>query len=283
MVSLSRIFRRKFRFLQRPSKVSAKRFRSPLSILAFFRFLIILFVLLAIFFFVFKSDVFKVNNISVLFEGYGYDSESIKDRINSAFIGKNIFWLNEGGVSSALKKEYLSIVSTRLIRNLPRSVLFYVSQRDPVAMIVPVAPDFQSSPSAVISMAVKEGSSPSQRLLIDKSGLLFYEASVSGMTIIVTDGGNATLGNLMSKSSDKFMIKTVSQMKTADVPASLITGIYGDVLVVLKDKSFAWLTPTKEVDYQVEILKMIIEKYRIEGKGIAKIDLRFKNPVVEFK
>jgi len=283
MVSLSRIFRRKFRFLQRPSKVRAKRFRSPLSILAFFRFLIILFVLLAIFFFVFKSDVFKVNNISVLFEGYGYDSESIKDRINSAFIGKNIFWLNEGGVSSALKKEYLSIVSTRLIRNLPRSVLFYVSQRDPVAMIVPVAPDFQSSPSAVISMAVKEGSSPSQRLLIDKSGLLFYEASVSGMTIIVTDGGNATLGNLMSKSSDKFMIKTVSQMKTADVPASLITGIYGDVLVVLKDKSFVWLTPTKGVDYQVDILKMIIEKYRIEGKGIAKIDLRFKNPVVEFK
>lgn len=283
MVSLSRIFRRKFRFLQRPSKVSAKRFTSPLSILAFFRFLIILFVLLAIFFFVFKSDVFKVNNVSVLFEGYGYDSESIKNRINGAFIGKSLFWLNEGGVLPALKKEYLSIVSTRLVRNLPRSVSFYVSQRDPVAVLVPMPSDFQSSPSAAISMAVKEGNSPSPRLLIDKSGLLFYKASVPGMTIIVTDEGNATLGNLMSGSLDKFMIKAVSQMKTADIPASLITGIYGDVLVVLKDKSFVWLTPTKEVDYQVEILKMIIEKYRIEGKGIAKIDLRFKNPVVEFK
>lgn len=283
MVSLSRIFRRKFRFLQKPSKVSPKHFTSPLRILAFFRFLIILFVLLAFFFFVFKSDVFKVNNVSVLFEGYGYDSESIKNRIKSAFIGKSIFWLNEGGVLAALKKEYLSIISIRLVRNLPRNVSFYVSEHDPVAVLVPMPSDFQSSPSAVISMAVKEGSSSSQRLLIDKSGLLFYKASVPGMTIIVTDEGNAILGNLMSGSLDKFMIKAVSQMKTADIPASLITGIYGDVLVVLKDKSFVWLTPTKEVDYQVEILKMIIEKYRIEGKGIAKIDLRFKNPVVEFK
>lgn len=283
MVSLLRSFRKKFRFLQKPQKVSARHFFTPLSILAFSRFLVVLFVLSAIFFLVFKSDVFKVQSISVLFEGYGYDSESIRDRIKSTFIGKNIFWLNEGAVSLSLRKKYLSIVDTRLLRNLPRGISVYVSERDPVAVIIPIPPDFQSSPSAAVSLSEKERSSPSQRLLIDRSGLLFYKTVVSDMTIIVTEAGGGTLGTLLNKPLDKFMIKAVSQMKTDDVPATLIIRIYGDILVVLKDKSFVWLTPTKEVDYQVGILKMIIEKYRIEGRGIAKIDLRFKNPVVEFK
>ncbi len=283
MVFLSRIFRRKFRFLQRPAKISARHFFTPLSILAFSRFLISLFVLSAIFFLVFKSDTFKVQSISVLFEGYGYDSESIKDRIKSAFIGKNIFWLNEGTALSALKKEYLSIAGTRLLRNLPRRISVYVSERDPVAMLITAPSDFQSTPSAAIELSVKEERSTSQRLLVDKSGLIFYKASISGMAVLVTDEGSAILGNLLNRPLDKFMINVVSQMKTTDISASLIIRIYGDILVVLKDKSFVWLTPTKEVDYQVEILKMIIEKYRIEGKGIAKIDLRFKNPVVEFK
>lgn len=283
MAFLSRILRRKFRFLKSHRKISARRFATPLNVLAFFRFLIFLFVLATIFFLIFKSDIFKVKSVTVLFEGYGYDSEPIKNRVNSDFIGKRIFWLNEGSVLSALKKEYISVVSTGLIRNLPGSISVYVSQRDPVAVLVPVPPDFQSSPSAVVSMAVKEGSSSAQRLLIDKSGLLFYKTSVFGMAIIVAGGESAALGNSLNKSLDKFMISAVSQMRMRDVPVSLITGIYGDVLAVLKDRSFVWLTPTKDVGYQIEILKMVIEKYRIEGKGIAKIDLRFKNPVVEFK
>lgn len=59
---------------------------------------------------------------------------------------------------------------------------------------------------------------------------------------------------------------------------------YGDgsMLVKLKNGEEVLLSSKKSLETQVSSLQLILSRLTIEGKRIAKLDLRFDNPVIVF-
>lgn len=54
-----------------------------------------------------------------------------------------------------------------------------------------------------------------------------------------------------------------------------------DIKILLPNGIEVFLTSEKDLDPQLTSLHLIINRFKIEGRGVKKIDLRFKNPIIE--
>ena len=279
-----------FSFLRRKRSVWVRKvprsiksgYLSTFRIFKIFRYLVVLAVILATFYLVFHSGIIFVKEVSFFIEGRGFEADLIKDFIRSETLGKNIFLLNKNDLTEKTKKKFLTVRDVRIDRTFPSRLSVLVLQRDPIASILPVL-DLQASVSAVVSLSSRESSSSAERYLVDKSGLIFVKAVMADFPLLVVGSEDVNLGDHLDKNPEKFMVDLITKALDSEVPLKSVVEVRGDILAILKDQSIVWLSKDKQLSSQLEVLKMILEKYKIEAKKVAKVDLRFRNPVVEFR
>ena len=241
----------------------------------------LLIALLSFIYVVFKSNFFWIAEVETFFEGRGFDTEPVRNFVTSQLVGRHILFLDEKKLSEETRRKFLSVAEIRTELNLPNKIAVYIIQREPVAKLLF---DFEtSSDLAIIQSLAKEATSSSERILVDDSGLLFFRGLRPELPLLAIGGGQGSLGQSLSARSEKLMIEMILLMRSAELPVLFVTQERGDILMVLRDQTIIWATEEKEASDLVEVTRMVFEKYRIEAKKLAKIDLRFKNPVVEFR
>lgn len=234
-------------------------------------------------FLIFRTDIFSVSQVDIYLDGKGYNYTEIKDFITQRLINKNIVLINQDSLTKDIQKNFLTVKDVKLYRRPPKRLSIFVIQRNPIAVLLPKLGEIEASPSAIPDYVRGPDSGVSHDLLVDESGLIFTEGSAGGLPIMLVDQDRFVLGMKLDRGSEKFLLGLVSAMKESGLALNSVREFNGDVLAVLSDRSFILLNPSKDLSSQVLLIKMIQEKYKIEAKNIAKIDLRYKKTVVEFR
>lgn len=232
-------------------------------------------------FFAWRLEVFSVKDVSIFFEAREFEPDRIKDFVTEWAQGKNLLLLRSGDLVSILPREFLTVVAVSVEKRWPNRLIVRVKQREPLARLGLDREDEESSPSAFFYASAVQSS----ELIIDRTGLIFWKDQLADLPWLGLKGAaeDFVLGNQLKGTREILLIQILRLTREVGLDVLLVRPVGQDILLVLGDQTTVWLSPDKDLAVAIEALRAVLEKYRIEAKKVLKIDLRFRNPVVEFR
>ncbi len=220
----------------------------------FFCFLAVVFYLL------FKSDYFVVKNVNCWVQ----EKTSLADErrwceeAKRLLLGKRMVWSNLTTVVVNLEHKFLPVGEVKITKKYPRTVLVQISERQPITKVCP--------PGGL-------------EFLVDKEGVIFSEMTPETKdlrTVSLELGCELTLGQNLDE--DVVFLILLEDPQITSIKYVGQKGIEAQAeegLVILFSRE-------KDLEAQARSLQMIVKKYRIEGKGLKLVDLRYDQPVVKY-
>lgn len=175
--------------------------------------------------------------------------------------GKNLITLDTLKVSARAVSNFPVIESATIEKKFPREVQVFLTERSPLAII----------------------SARNGNFVVDKNGQVFCEAGENTILPKVLFKDNLNIGDLVSAKNIVARIRLLSALKEKSIPVSEVSVAESSISALIKNGPSAIFEIDSDFSELVSLLKQIILKYRIEGKDLRKVDLRFQNPVVSFK
>lgn len=267
---------KKLRTLQRSPRFSLSA--SGRQIIIPFRPLSLLLILILTFlsgFLFLRSDIFLVKTLDFQFEkdegGSSLDSAAqalVRQRLMEEVLARSIFFLDVAAVEGRIKENFPTVKAVSLQKLWPERLFVKVTVRVPLA---------------IVEDRNKE------RFLVDEEGFLFRKAAsellpvvslgtdfLGGIGMIVGDtsglkGYLETLrlvGEKGLKTVAIYLRPTAIELQLEATPA----GGQGTAV---------FLDPGKNITEQVELMRELLQRYRLNGQTPHVVDLRFGRPVVK--
>jgi len=209
---------------------------------------------------VFESDYFVIKNVNCWVQ----DKTSLADEkrwceaIQRELEGQRMFLSNLGAAAPKLKNKFLPVGEVVIKKKYPRTVLVQISERQ-----------------ALVRVCSPEGRS----FLADDQGVIFSQVTpeTKGLKKVVLElGSDLAVGQTVDKNIVFLLlledprIKVIKRVDQQGIEARVDEGLT--------------IFFSREKDFQIQIrsLQMIVKKYRIEGKELKSIDLRYEQPVVKY-
>jgi cell division septal protein FtsQ len=191
--------------------------------------------------------------------------------LQSELLNRNFFFLDLAGVQRRFLDEYPEFSQLNLQRAFPAMWRARVAARQPLALVVP-------------SWLLTAEATPSAEVLIEKGAYFIDEA---GYLFRRTASLSVTLPYLYDKGEKpafwQSSLKVLAGLKKLSLNIVAVEQDERGLTKLSTEEGLTiYLSPTQEVERQLTVLQLIIEKYKIEGKRLKEIDLRFKEPVVEY-
>lgn len=207
------------------------------------------------------SNLFSVQEIIVSGGGKFVKNEDIKEILKSN-IGINIFKISAGSIKSNIKNNFLSLEKVSVKRIFPSKIKVQVYEKTGAAVII------------------REGEY--EGLLIDKDGFVlgFATSDLNYTKIYYTNINEFSVGSFTNNKDILDILSLIEVFKTNSIKIENIM-IYGDSYKLNISGILVFLNKVDGKD-KSELLNKIIKKYQIEAKVLEKVDLRFKDPVVEY-
>lgn len=229
----------------------------------FKRVLIVLLVLAALaggYYLVFKSDFLIIKKV----ECFVRDKTSLADEkrwcetAERLLLGKRIFLSNQQAIASEVYRKFLPIGKVIVEKKYPQTVVAIINERKPVAKV--------ANPGGAF-------------YLIDDEGVVFAQADSGGSSlseVLLDLGEEVSLGSIVSSDIlELILLEDPKILQIKYVRATSVELKSDEVPLILFSRQ-------KEVSEQIRSLQTVWQKYKIEGKALKKIDLRFDKPVVEY-
>lgn len=235
-----------------------------------------LFILFGIGFVIFNSQLWKVSSVSCLPMPEPVAQTTTADwcrAVKEVVLGKNIFLINANSLEASLQDRFPPLNRLTLKRRWPAGLEVSFSSRVPLIAFNNENPESTSS------------GSPRSYFFVDETGLVFAKtAEVSGILKINYPGYSALkVGDRLEKGFLLFVIDLLKEFRRLGFNAEAAQWLEQSTFVVqLKGGPAVYLSADKDARTQARILQLVAEKYRIEGKVLQRVDLRFKDPVVEY-
>lgn len=200
--------------------------------------------------------------------------------LQSELLNRNFFFLDFAGARRRFGADYPEFSYLFLQRDFPSVVKARVEERKPLAFVVrPLMLGPEATPSA--ESLVARGA-----YLIDEGGYLFRRASSWPTSLpYLYDNGEGELGQKpqLTGAFWRFSLKMLTGLKKLGLEVVAAEQDAKGLVRLSTDEGLAiYLSSAQEVERQLAVLQLIVEKYKIEGKRLREIDLRFKEPVVEY-
>lgn len=240
-----------------------KFLRSLLKRYYFFIPLTILFFATSVYFLL-RSDVFLLRELVITQhtrERFVSEDE-LKDHL-SAYLARSLLTLDTTSIQNKVLDENLALRKIIIKKDFPDKLVIEVWERTPVAVI--------------------------NEFVVDKDGLVFHEASsrhqLNLPELEVTQEqkyqlGDRLVGGVVRNSLQ--VIKSIQQNEERGLE-SITLEERGILKIVTSDKAEILLDSGKDIDKQIASLQTILKDAKINGKQVAKIDLRFAKPVVVYE
>lgn len=225
--------------------------------------LAVLFIFAALaggYYLVFKSDflIIKTVNCSVKDKTSLADERRWCETAERLLFGKRIFLPNQQALADEIGRKFLPVGEISIKKNYPQTVAVTISERKPTAKV--------ANPGGAF-------------YLVDKEAVIFAQADseISSLSEVILDlGVEPSLGSTIA--SDILELVRLEEPKVLQIKyigANSIEVKSGEVPLILFSRQ-------KEISQQIRSLQIVSQKYKIEGKELKKIDLRFDKTVVEY-
>lgn len=211
-----------------------------------------------------NSKPLLVKNVIVTTD---YDITENQELFNSLknLKGKNVLFLNEKKLAAQLLASSPKIGEIKVVKEISGRVVINIRRREPLAAIY-MGQDF---------------------FLVDKEGLVFsQEREIAGLPSLELSLQNISIGSRIDEKRGIVALMIIKSLKGKEEIQRIIEDKQDEIQVELKQGSTI-LFPVSangldEINAKISALQMLLDRFRIEGKQPAKIDLRFLKPVVSF-
>lgn len=216
--------------------------------------------LVGIFYLVFKSDFLVIKHINCQVK----DKTSIADEkrwceaVKREVLGQRIFLLKRQAIASEIKRKFLPVGEVVFKKKYPQTVLVQIVERKPMARICP--------PGGL-------------EFLIDKEGVVYSEvqSEFQGLRVVTLElGTELALGQKID--DDAVSLILLEEPQVSSIKYSAQQGIE----VKSDEQLKIYFSREKNLESQIRSLQLILKKYKIEGKDLKQVDLRFDHPVVRY-
>lgn len=173
-------------------------------------------------------------------------------------LAQNIFRTNLHAVAYELERKFLPVGDVVIKKKYPQTVIVEISERKPIA---------------------KVSQSGGREFLLDRKGVLYSEVvpEFRGLRLVTLEFGmDLGLGQ-------KVDANVVALILLEESPVSAIKFVEQEGIEVSAGQNLTILfSRQKSVADQIRALQTILQKYRIEGKQLKSVDLRYEQPVVKY-
>lgn len=214
-----------------------------------------------------RSDFFQINDLEISFGGEKkgitvHDEVLVRQRIVEEVLGRSTFFLNPKEVEEAITNEFLTVREIKIVKKLPDNLEIFVSVRVPLARV-----------------RTKAG----ETFLIDAEGVLFRRASGEKLPLIDLRGSfEGTLGETIGGQEVETYLEALRVIEEKGLVTSSISLKPSLVELKLKDGPLVLLSIDDPVSEQIDLLIQLLKRYKIMGRTLRRVDLRFSRPVVRF-
>jgi cell division septal protein FtsQ len=208
----------------------------------------------------FKSDLFVIKNIncSVKDKTSLADEKRWCEQAERLLLGQKIMLSNLTTVVADLECKFLPVGEVRITKKYPQTVTVEISERKPI---------------------VKVAQFGGREFLLDKEGVLYSEVvpEFGDLRLVTLElGTDLDLGQ-------KIEADVVSLVRLEESPVQAIKFIGQEGIEVLAGNDLTILfSRQKNLTDQIRALQTVLKKYRIEGKTLKQIDLRYEQPVIKY-
>lgn len=242
-----------------------------------------------------KSSFFTVRSVNFLWKNPVFAVPDIEETFKSKTLGANIFTVSGKGLLK-LVEENPVVKEVNLSKNYPGGISVEFNTREPFLLGYWLNPPPEASVAALLSPDflsgfLKQVVTSGQPYVLDSLGIVFWKGleSYPDLTpFYIADGSKPVLGQGVEGSQNESGVTFVGQFleknRDGDLPAIsfLATLDKQSFAVKLRGGPFVFLPVRDSYLELLDALKLIWDKYHIEGKVLKKVDLRFNNPVVEY-
>ncbi len=221
---------------------------------------LVLGVVAAGFYLVFKSDFLIVKNVncSVKDKTSLADEKRWCEQAKRSAIGQRIFLLKEQAIASEIRKKFLPVGEVSFERKYPQTVVVQISERKPIAKI--------SRPGGL-------------EFLVDKEGVIYSEVQPEWQglkTVVLELGSELALGQTIDANIVLLIVLEEPQVSSVKFAGQTGIEVKGDEELTI------FFSREKDLAGQIRSLQTVLQKYKIEGKSLKQIDLRYEQPVVRY-
>lgn len=214
----------------------------------------------SLFYFVFKSDFFIVKKVEcgVKDKTSLADEKRWCDAVEREVLGQRIFFLREEQISGEIRERFLPVGEVAIERELPQKINIQITERRPISKICP--------PGGL-------------ELLVDKEGVIYAEAQPGSQglkTVTLELGSDLAIGQKIDDG-----VVSLILLEEPQVSFVKYTG-QGGMEIRADEKLIIFLSREKDLEGQIRALQTIVKKYKIEGKDLSRVDLRYDQPVIKY-
>lgn len=252
------------------SERTAKVFISPgknQSLVIFGRTLlaiVITFLVICCLYFFFRSDIFKIREISLEKQDVGNKldllmEDTLKTEMQD-WSSYSIFTFPQKKEEQRLQNKFLVIQKLQIKRELPNKLVVIWQERRQAAIVKAENGEF----------------------VLDDQGLIFA-LNQPGINVPLFEdlGKQFALEQSINSENLDFALKTVFRFSEVALKPTKFSFLENDVLQIQTEQNVeCFFTSQKNLDLQIETLQVVLKDAKIEGKNYKKIDLRFERPVV---
>lgn len=250
-------------------------------------------LLTALVFSLLNTRFLRIQSVETLWDRDDFYDPAVAEVLQKQFREKNILLIfpNLDQLKETLPD---SIKRLSLTKILPQTLRFSLVTRQPVALLSKWPEELKTASAAAAAAVVNHDqlqpkSSAVPYAWVDAEGWLFNQkvSSLSALPILLLD--DDAFRNPKPSLAPEFFFKFFWQYQRLSqenrLPALVVLSVdkEKEILAKLDNGSYLILPAQGELTDLLTSINLIINKYYLEGRKLKKIDLRFKNPVVEFK
>lgn len=213
-------------------------------------------VLLISFLFLKKTGFLTIQKIEVKAD-FRFENQKKTEQPLKFYLGKSFFFNDDGKLLQEIKNQEIKIESVALKKEFPDKLILLIKKRQPL-MVIP---------------------RDNAYFFVDREGMVFsLEKTAENWPFLIIELQKIEIGSRIEIGKIKIpqILAALGQVRVdkiivKDNQVQLVTG--ENCLIIL---------PREIANEKIEALQMILNRFRIEGKRLIKIDLRFEKPVVSF-
>lgn len=228
----------------------AKRFLPKIIIL--FAGLLIVFSLL----FFKKSGLLTIQKIEVRTD-FQFENQKKIESLFKPYLGQSFFFNNTDKLAEEIKNQEIKTAQIEIKKEFPGKIILEIKRRQPLVVI----------------------SRDNLYFWVDWEGVVFsLEADAYNLPLLEISLQNLKIGSRIEMGKTKIP-QILTALKQEEIRKIIVLD---DQIQLATSQGCLILLPMEAGDNKIEALQIILNRFKIEGKRLTKIDLRFAKPVISF-
>lgn len=203
-----------------------------------------------------KSGFLTIKKIEVKTD-FKFQNQKKIESFFKPYLGKSFFFNDTGKLAWEIKNQEIKIDQVKIRKEFPGKLILEIKERQPLVVIL----------------------GDNSYFFVDKEGVIFsLELNGKDLPLLEIGLQNPKIGSRIELERTKIpqILAVLNQVKISKI-------IVKDNQVQLETSEQCLIVlPMEASSNKIEALQMILNRFKIEGKKLTKIDLRFEKPVISF-